>query len=130
MAPDVHSVVREIIEGLNFDYMNPDQIICFRSKGTKSDAVHARCWSLPKIWQQALDVKPHYVIEVISEKYDSLTVEERKKLLIHELLHIPRTFRGGLRPHTGYINAKIVNGLYNELEKGKDRKDEFGIRFY
>ncbi len=108
--------MREIIEGLNFNYINPDQVICFRSYGTKSPHVHARCWSLPRIWQKALGVKPHYVIEVISEKYDSLTLEQKKKLLIHELLHIPKSFRGGLRPHKGYISSRIVEELYRKLE--------------
>ncbi len=126
----MHLIVREIIEGLGFDYINPDQVICFRSEGTKSDAVHARCWSLPRIWQQALQVKPHYTLEVISEKFDSLSMADKKKLLIHELLHIPKSFKGGLRPHKGYISQKIVNELYRKLEMNQEKSKEFGIRFF
>lgn len=129
-APDVHLIIREIVEGLGFDYINPDQVICFRSQGTKSDYVHARCWSLPRIWQQALTVKPHYVIEVISEKYDSLNDADKRKLLIHELLHIPKSFKGGLRPHTGYVTASIVNKYFSELEHNQEKKKDFGINFF
>ncbi len=129
-APDVHLLIREIVNGLGFDYINPELVVCFRSVGTRSSAVHARCWSLPRIWQQALQVKPHYVIEVISEKYDSLNDNDKRKLLIHELLHIPKSFKGGLRPHSGYVTSSIVNKYFNELEKNQDKKKDFGIRFF
>lgn len=129
-APDVHQIVREIVEGLGWDHIPPDQVVCYRSNGTKSDCVHARCWSLPRIWQSALQVKPHYIVEVISEKYDEMNDAEKRKLLIHELLHIPKSFAGGLRPHTGYINKRIVDGLYEELKSNTQKKDDLGIRFF
>jgi predicted metallopeptidase len=129
-APDVHLLLREIVEGLEFNYINPELVICYRSEGTKSDQVHARCWSLPRIWQKALEVKPHYVIEVISEKYDGLSLEDKKKLLIHELLHIPKSFKGGLRPHKGYVNSRIVNKLFKQLEDNQVKRKDFGIRFF
>jgi predicted metallopeptidase len=39
--------------------------------------------------------------------------------VIHELLHIPRGFRGGFRPHKGYISKKKVDKLHKEYTKKK-----------
>jgi len=114
-APKVKSRIEHIVRKLNWDYIDTDKIICFESRGTKSSRVHARCWSLPRVWQQALNIMPHYVVEIIGERYDELDQERRDKLLIHELLHIPKTFSGALRPHKGYISTSIVNKLYKEL---------------
>ena len=58
---------------------------------------------------------PAYVIEVICERYDRLSEEEKEKTLIHELLHIPNGFFGGFRPHKGYINNKRIEKLHQGL---------------
>jgi predicted metallopeptidase len=67
------------------------------------------------MWQVALRRPAAYVIEVISERYDNLSEEEREKTLIHELLHIPKGFSGGFRPHKGYINQAFVEKLHRTL---------------
>jgi len=119
-APKIKSRITRIVQALEWDYIDPDRIICFESRGTKSTRVHARCWSLPRVWQQALNLVPHYVIEVIGERFDELTEEKRDKLLIHELLHIPKTFSGALRPHKGYISNSIVDKLYKQLMSNEE----------
>lgn len=98
-APDVTLAVQEIIDTLDLSYLQTDRIFCYRTQGSKARA-YARCWAFPKIFQQALDQKPAYVIEVLSKYYDKLSDEEKKKVLIHELLHIPKNFSGALVPHT------------------------------
>ncbi|MGI6278839.1 MAG: putative metallopeptidase [Patescibacteria group bacterium] len=121
-ADDIQGQVNNIIVGLDLAYINPKQIICFRSLGSSSRA-RARIWSLPRIWQQALDVPAHYAIEVLSENFDSLSKEEKAKTLIHELLHVPKTFSGALRPHrtgTFTLNQRAVNKLYREYKKNKN----------
>jgi predicted metallopeptidase len=35
--------------------------------------------------------------------------------LIHELLHIPKGFSGGFRPHKGYVDRVTVEHLYRIL---------------
>ena len=52
-----------------------------RSKGTRSQKVQARIHGMGKIWPQVLALPPHYVIEVISERYDDLSVQEKEKII-------------------------------------------------
>jgi len=108
-ASDVKHQVDSIIRRLAFDYLSQSQIFCYRSYGSSSRAI-ARIWSLPQIWQKALKEKPHYIIEVLSEKFDRLNEKEKIKVLIHEILHIPHTFSGALLPHrTGTFRLRISN---------------------
>jgi len=121
---NIQSRLNKIITSLKLDYIKPQKVICFRSRGSSSRAL-ARIWSLPQIWQKALNIPAYYAIEVISEKFDRLPEEEKDKVLIHELLHIPKTFSGALRPHrtgTFVLNQKVVNKLYQEYEKQQDRR--------
>lgn len=97
-ARDIQARVKKILKYIEMSYINAGQLACIRSHGSKARA-RARIWAFPSIWQEALGLKPHYVIEVISEKFDHLSFEEQTKILIHELLHIPKTFSGALRPH-------------------------------
>ena len=114
-APDVKRSVDEIVECLDLFHVVPQFVFCYRSKGSKSKHTVARIHGLGKIWQEALLRPPAYVIEVISERYDSLSEEDKEKTLIHELLHIPKGFSGGFRPHKGYINRKRVEKLHRAL---------------
>lgn len=116
-APDIKEEIKKIVENLKMDYINIDRLICFRSFGSSSRA-RARIWSFPRIWQQALNLPSYYIIEVLSEKYDKLSSDEKKKVLIHELMHIPKNFSGSLVPHKSRylkINLKTVNKLFNKL---------------
>jgi predicted metallopeptidase len=97
-APDIASELKRIIGGLEFGHLKPNSIIAFRSFGSKSRAI-ARIWSLPRIWQMALQKEAHYCVEVVSEKFDRLSATDKEKVLIHELLHIPKNFSGALLPH-------------------------------
>jgi predicted metallopeptidase len=71
---------------------------------------------LGKLWQKALNTQAHYAIEVISEKFDPLSEEEKTRVLIHELLHIPQTFGGGFRQHD-FACRKNVDILYRRLRQ-------------
>jgi predicted metallopeptidase len=97
-APDVQRDVAEILKVLDLPYIKGSMIFCYRTNGSKSRS-YARIWSFPKIFQDALGLEPAYVIEVLSRYYDKLDPQERIKVLIHELLHIPRNFSGALVPH-------------------------------
>jgi predicted metallopeptidase len=115
--------LKKIIKIANFVNVNPKQITFYRSYGSSARA-YARIWGLPRIWQQALNIKPHYIIEVISEKFDKLSEYDKIKTLIHELLHIPKNFSGSLVPHKGVrnynVNQKIVERIFNEYKVGEN----------
>ncbi len=98
LAPDLQRKVGQLVSTLKLSYIKTKQIVVFRSYGSKSRA-RARIWSLPRIWQQALKVEPHYCLEVISERFDKLKPTDQRKILIHELSHIPKNFSGSLLPH-------------------------------
>lgn len=119
LAPDVKELFEEIVERLGFTHILPERVFCFRSKGSRARLVTARVHSLPKLWQFAIDEAPHYAIEVISEQFDRLATEEKVRVLIHEALHIPKSFAGGFRPHKGWITKKRVEALYLSLTEGR-----------
>lgn len=113
-APDVKERIAEIVEKLEMKHVDPERLVCMRSRGSTSRAI-ARIWSLPKIWQQALNVEAHYIIEVVSEKFDKLSRADRDRTLIHELAHIPKTFSGAVLSHNavhfdgsgGFVRRRI-----------------------
>ena len=75
----------------------------------------ARIWGLPKPFTVAYGVAPCYVIEVLDEKFWSLSCEEKVAVLIHELLHIPKTFSGGLRPHREWAKQPNIEKPVEKL---------------
>ena len=118
-APDVKQLADEIAHSLGLFHVVPQFVFCVRSTGSASKRIIARIHGLGRIWQETLNLAPSYVIEVISEKYDKLTVEDKEKTVIHELLHIPKGFAGGFRPHKGYINHEVVENLHRAFRKQK-----------
>lgn len=111
-APDVKKMADEITEKLGFFHVVPQFVFCIRSKGSASRRTIARIYGLGKVWQETLNLPSAYVIEVISERFDKFTQEDKEKTIIHELLHIPATFAGGFRPHKGYIDDETVEQLH------------------
>jgi predicted metallopeptidase len=118
-APDVKLLVDEIVDMLDLSYVVPSSVHCYRSSGSKSRRIIARIHGLGRIWQQALGLQTVYVIEVLSERYDRLSQEDKEKTVIHELLHVPKGFKGGFRPHKGYISRQKVDRLHKEYMKKK-----------
>ena len=104
-APDVSKLVRILVGRLPFSYIKPGAITCMRSSGATSRA-RARIWSFPKIWQAALAHPAHYIIEVLSQHFDHLSDDDKIRVIIHELMHIPKNFSGALVPHRG-IHKRI-----------------------
>ena len=107
--------IHELIEKLELNHIDKTRLRCFRSHGSDSRRVVARCYALSKIWQKALKTDAHYIIEILSEKFDKLNEEEKTKVLIHELMHIPQTFGGGFRHHD-FVCRKNVEQLYKRLK--------------
>jgi predicted metallopeptidase len=116
-APDVKRLADEIAGSLDLFHVVPQFVFCVRSRGSASKRTIARIHGFGRIWQETLNLPASYVIEVISERYDRLMEEEKEKTIIHELLHIPKGFTGGFRPHRGYIDHEIVENLHRTFKK-------------
>ena len=117
-ATDVKKEIQKILKILDMPHVDTKRIFCYRTIGSKSRS-YARIWSFPKIFQDALDLEPAYVIEVLAKYYDKLNEDEKAKVLIHELLHIPKNFSGALIPHVTRSRhlGKTANLLFNEYKK-------------
>lgn len=115
-ADDVKQLTDAIVRDLGLAHICSERIYCYRSVGSKSKRTVARIHSLGKLWQQAMEMHPRYLIEVIAERFDRLSQEDKEKVIIHELLHIPKGFSGGFRPHEGYITQKIVDRLHYAMK--------------
>lgn len=113
-APDIDKRVTKLVTKLQLDWLKVSQIYCFRSRNSKSNA-HARIWGLAKVWQKALNNKPSYIIEVLSEKFDNLNSENQDKVLLHELAHIPKNFSGSTLPHIRKRGKRNFNDRVNNL---------------
>lgn len=128
-AGDIQKMVAALVSDLNMNWVKPDRVFCYRSNHSKARA-YARIWGLSRIWQISLNLKPGYVIEVLSEKFDHLDVDEKNKILIHELCHIPKNFSGSLLPHTRSRGPKNferrVHELYDAYLENKRQGSKFG----
>lgn len=113
-APDVCIMVKVLAGMEEFSHIDPGRVHCVRSWGSRSRAI-ARIYGLPGPWVTVYG--PGYVIEVIGERFYRLPLEERVKTIIHELLHIPYTFSGGLRPHGRLVNGRRVYSLYRRASR-------------
>jgi predicted metallopeptidase len=122
-ASDVKRLADDIAQTLDFFHVVPQFVFCVRSTGSESKRTIARIHGLGKIWQEVLSLPSAYVIEVISERYDKLSETEKEKTIIHELLHIPKGFSGGFRPHRGYVDRRTVELLHKKLQEQRKAKD-------
>jgi predicted metallopeptidase len=109
--------VSNIVQVLGMEHIDLTRVAVVRSKGTKSRRVLARCHALSRIFQSALGIDARYIIEILSENFDTLPGDEKTKTLIHELMHIPKSFAGGFRHHAPYVNRRSVERAYNEYLK-------------
>ncbi len=118
-APDIKERVGHIIDILCFDHVPPESVYCVRSRGSKAARTIARIHGLSRIWQDAMETEPKYIIEIIAERFDVLSNENQERTLIHEVLHIPHGFKGGFRHHKDYVNAEIVETWYKRYQQKK-----------
>ena len=124
LAPDIQENINEIAF-LLFPHVKIESVICIRSFGSSSRGTIARCHALGKAMQLALNRKGFYVIEVIEKRFDKLSDEDKLKTLIHELMHIPKTFGGGFRHHD-YVCHENIEIEYQKYINFKKKDNEPG----
>ncbi|MBS3092458.1 metallopeptidase [Candidatus Pacearchaeota archaeon] len=111
-APDIQTKADEISKTV-FPHVKLDRTKCYRSYGSSSRGTVARCHALGKLMQHTLNVKAHYALEFLSERFDKLDEEEKTKVIIHELMHIPKSFGGGFKHHD-WVCDKNINMFYKQ----------------
>ena len=117
LAPEIKRSIRLLIKQLNFVHMKPNNIHCIRSFDAKTKA-YARIWGMSRLFKEVAGIEPHYIIEVNARQFDKLSEREKIKTLIHELMHIPKTFSGALLSHRGRyheINDREVEKILKNL---------------
>lgn len=116
----IQKEMEEIVKALDMEHVKAERVFCYKTTGSKARA-YARIWAFPKIFQQVLNIEPAYVMEVISERFERLDSDSRKKVIIHELLHIPKNFSGALLPHKyGYTKIeKEVSVLFDRYKQNR-----------
>lgn len=116
LDPEIERRTKDLIKALDLEWVSYGRIFYYRSKNSKARA-YARAWGLPKLWQRTLNVEPAYIIEVISEHFDKLSVKDQDKVLLHELTHIPRNFSGALVAHTRHKKGSFHDKLDQLIEQ-------------
>lgn len=120
-APDIKSRLNRLLSSGLFPHISSAKLTVLRGHGSTGRAI-ARIWSLPRPWQLTLKITPQYIIEVIAERFDRLASVDQDRTLIHELMHIPKTFSGALVSHRGRgrrINNHSVELLYQQYLANK-----------
>lgn len=118
LAPEIKKQIRLLIKQLKFNHIKVNNIHCIRSFDAKTRA-YARIWGMSKLFKEVVGIEPHYIIEVNAKKFDKLPEREKIKTLIHELMHIPKTFSGALLSHRGRyhrINNQTVEKILKNLK--------------
>jgi predicted metallopeptidase len=115
-APDISKRALKLITDLEMDWIIFDRLFFYRSTDSKAHA-YARTWGLPSLWQRALNIEPGYIVEVLAEHFDKLSLRDQDKVILHELTHIPHNFSGALVPHTHRKKGSFHHKLDELIER-------------
>ena len=116
-APDLQARMLDVINTLNMSHIAKERVECVRSFGSSSRRTIARCHALGKLMQKAMKTEAFYSIEFL-EYFDKMSKKEQDKVIIHELMHIPKSFGGGFRHHD-FVCDKNVDLMYEKYESLK-----------
>lgn len=112
-APDLKERMVEIANLIGMSHLDLARVECLRSKGSSSRRVIARCHALGKLMQKAMKTDAFYAIEFL-ERFEKMSKKDQDKVIIHELLHIPKSFGGGFRHHD-YVTEDNIDELYRKF---------------
>jgi predicted metallopeptidase len=111
-APDIKKIAEEIVGKLCWKHISLENVAFIRSTGSSARRTIAHCHALGKAMQIGMGrEKGFYLVEVISENFDKLPEDERTKVIIHELMHIPKSFGGGFIHHDK-VHEKSVEKVF------------------
>ena len=116
LAPEIKTDCG-LVKELKFDHVKTSQIHCIRSLRRKDPRICPHL-GMSRLFKEVAGLEPNYIIEVIAKRFDKLSEREKMKTLIHELMHIPKTFSGALLSHRGphhAINDREVERILMSL---------------
>lgn len=123
-APEIQEIASDIVNRLGWNHVLLEHVAFLRSTGSKARRTIARCHALGKAMQIGMGRKKgFYLVEVISEQFDKLSKDEQVKVVIHELMHIPKSFGGGFIHHNK-VHEASVNQVYNHYRNLKPIEEE------
>jgi predicted metallopeptidase len=111
-AQDIQAKFEDIVLKLGLSHIKVEDVVCIRSFGSSSRGTIARCHALSKPLQLGLGRKGFYLLEFISERFDKMPEQEKIKVVIHELMHIPKCFGGGFKHHD-FVCKKNVEKMFD-----------------
>ena len=112
-APDLKERLVNIVNRLQMNHVDVNRVECLRSFGSSTKRTLARCHTIGKVMQKGMKTGAFYTIEFL-EKFDKLNKSDQDKVIIHELLHIPKTFGGGYRRHD-FVCEENIEKLHRSL---------------
>src|SRR3989344_9570136 len=118
IAPEIKKIIDTLVDRLDMSYIEKKGIHAIRSFDAKTRAI-ARIWGMSRLFTEVAGIKPQYIIEVNAKRFDKLSEREKIKTLIHELMHIPKTFSGALLSH---------RGRYHEISDREVEKIIFSLK--
>jgi len=133
--PELTELVADIVDSLpHFKHVDAKRVhFIFSDSRTRALAF---CHAMSKRIQFALEIEPHYVIELIEKKWEKLGADDRVKVIIHELYHIPRTFSGNLRGHKKgfgsgwYRRRQVEHELFDQYVNSHPRMAPTDVRAF
>jgi predicted metallopeptidase len=121
-APDLKERMNDVVKTLGMEHVDLERIECLRSFGSSTRRTLARIHALGKVMQKAMGAKAFYAIEFL-ERFDKLSKPDQDKVIIHELMHVPKTFGGGFRQHD-FVQEDNVAALHEKFMELKGWKNE------
>jgi predicted metallopeptidase len=124
-APDLRERMVEIVSLLGMKHVDLERVECLRSTGSSTSRTIARCHALNKVMQKAMQTKAFYTIEFL-EPFEKMSKREQDKVIIHELMHIPKSFGGGFRHHD-YVceeNVELLHGMFENMKSVSNIEDK------
>ena len=120
-ADDLKKRAEEIAKILGMEHIDFERVGFIRGYGSKTRRTIARCHALGKLMQKAIGIKAFYAIEFL-ERFNKMDKEEQDKTIIHELMHIPKSFGGGFRHHDFVCEDEVekLHEKYTNLKEGKE----------
>jgi len=115
-AEDIKKIAEDIVKIMEWSHVNLESLYFLRSVGSSSRGTIARCHALSRPMQIALKRKGFYLIEVIHERFDKMSDEDKIRVIIHELMHIPKTFGGGFIHHH-IVNDHTVEKIFRDYKE-------------